>query len=121
MYADRMTDSMKYAIDTTKARRVVQEAYNVEHGITPAGIMKAMGERMQAQEEAETADVRDNIKPEEIPMEERKRLLKELTQQMEMAAQNLQFEKAAALRDQIEEIKNAGKESRKTRRPSPKK
>jgi excinuclease ABC subunit B len=118
MYADKVTRSMKVAIDTTTARRKVQEAYNTEHGITPAGIKKAMGERMQAQVEAETADVRDNIKPHEIPAEERVRLLKELTQQMEMAAKNLQFEKAAALRDQIEEIKAAGKESRKSSRRS---
>jgi excinuclease ABC subunit B len=116
MYADRITKSMKYAIDTTKARREVQEAYNVEHGITPEGIKKAMGERMQAQIEAETADIRDNVKPSDIPAEERVRLIRELTQQMDMAAKNLQFEKAAALRDQIDEIKSAGKESRKSSR-----
>ncbi len=115
MYADRVTKSMKFAIDTTIARRKVQEAYNLEHGITPEGIKKAMGERMQAQEEAEAADIRNNVRPAEIPMEERTRLVKELTQQMELAAQNLQFEKAALLRDQIDEIKTAGKESRKTR------
>jgi excinuclease ABC subunit B len=106
MYADRITDSMRYAIDTTKARRAIQEAYNREHGITPAGIKKAMGERMQAEKAAETADVRD-IHPEDIPAEERTKLIKDLTNQMQMAAEQLQFEKAALLRDQIEELKAA--------------
>ncbi|HSX00974.1 MAG TPA: UvrB/UvrC motif-containing protein, partial [Candidatus Saccharimonas sp.] len=115
MYADRVTDSMRTAIDTTNTRRAIQEAYNVEHGITPEGIKKAMGERMQADKEAETADVRD-IKPEQIPREERDRLITELTQQMEMAAKNLQFEKAAVLRDQIDELKGATKKPRTTAR-----
>ena len=104
MYADKMTDSMTYAIDTTQARRQVQEAYNVEHGITPEGIKKAMGERMRAEVEAETADVRE-FNPADIPKEDRARMVKELTEQMELAAGNLQFEKAALLRDQISEIK----------------
>jgi excinuclease ABC subunit B len=106
MYADRVTDSMKYAIDTTTARRAVQEAYNTAHGITPEGIVKAMGERMQATVEAETADVRE-IHPEDIPKEERSKLLKDLAAQMQIAAENLQFEKAALLRDQIDELKAA--------------
>jgi excinuclease ABC subunit B len=108
MYADRITDSMKSAIDTTRARRELQEKYNIEHGITPEGIKKAMGERMRAEQVAETADVKE-IKPEDIPREERDRLVKDLTNQMQMAAENLQFEKAAAIRDQIEELKAASK------------
>jgi excinuclease ABC subunit B len=112
MYADRMTDSMKYAIETTKKRRQVQEAYNQEHGITPAGIQKALAERMQQEVQAETADVRE-FDPASVPKEDRARLLKDLTEQMTMAAQNLQFEKAALLRDQIDEIKGAAKKPRK--------
>jgi len=118
MYADRITDSMKTAIDTTQARRVVQEAYNQEHGITPAGIKKAMGERMQAQAEAETADIKP-LNIEEIPKDEREHLVKEMTNQMQLAAENLQFEKAAALRDQIDELKGqvaAAKKPRKSTR-----
>ena len=106
MYADRMTDSMKIAIDTTAARRAVQEAYNTEHGITPEGITKAMGERMQTADAAEVADVRA-IDPDTIPVEDRERLIGELTNQMQLAAQNLQFEKAATLRDQINELEAA--------------
>ncbi len=106
MYADKITKSMKYALDTTAARRKIQEAYNLEHGITPAGIQSAMHERMQKEEAAETADVK-KFDIEAIPKEERKNLIKGLTAQMDLASQNLQFEKAAALRDQIAEIKEA--------------
>jgi excinuclease ABC subunit B len=108
MYADSVTRSMKVAIDTTNARREVQQKYNDDHGITPEGIQKAMGESMRAAQEAETSDIKE-IRPEEIPREERDRLVKDLTSQMQMAAENLQFEKAAALRDQIEELKAATK------------
>lgn len=104
MYADNITGSMKRAITTTRERRAKQEAYNKAHGVTPAGIKKALAERLQAEKEAEVQDVQQlNVK--EIPKEERGRLIKELTAQMELAAENLQFEKAAALRDQIADLK----------------
>ncbi|TAK89544.1 excinuclease ABC subunit UvrB [Patescibacteria group bacterium] len=106
MYADNITRSMKVAIDTTQERRKIQTAYNDKHGITPAGIQKALSERMQAEEAAETDDIKKfNI--DDIPKDERKHLLSELENQMKLAAENLQFEKAAALRDQIDEIKGA--------------
>jgi len=70
-----------------------------------------MGERMHQAEEAQKADVRE-LDPAKIPRDERTRLVKELTEQMQMAAQNLQFEKAAALRDQIEQLKVGGKASK---------
>ena len=109
MYADKITRSMKLAIDTTNERRIIQKQYNDTHGITPAGIQKAMSERMQAQAEAETADIKPlNIA--EIPIDERKHLLDDLAKQMQLAAENLQFEKAAALRDQIDELKTQLKE-----------
>jgi excinuclease ABC subunit B len=115
MYADHETAAMKIAIETTQHRREIQEAYNREHGITPEGIKKAMGERMHAASEAEKADVKE-IRPEDIPKEERGRLIKELTNQMQMAAENLQFEKAAALRDQIEELGGSARRPRKVAR-----
>jgi excinuclease ABC subunit B len=108
MYADNTTRSMKMAIDTTTSRRKLQQAYNDEHGITPAGIQKALSERMQAEEAAETGDIKPlNIK--EIPKGERQHLIKDLTSQMNLASENLQFEKAALLRDQIEELRVATK------------
>jgi excinuclease ABC subunit B len=107
MYADRMTGSMENAIKVTNDRRVVQKAYNDDHGITPAGIQKAMAERMQDETKAEREEARTRFKVEDIPKEERQHLMKDLTNQMELAAQNLQFEKAAALRDQIDEIKDS--------------
>jgi excinuclease ABC subunit B len=112
MYADRTTAAMSVAIETTQARRRLQENYNLTHGITPEGIKKAMGERMRAAQEAEKADIKE-IRPEDIPADERKRLIAELTQQMHMAAENLQFEKAAALRDQIDELSDATKKPRR--------
>jgi len=114
MYADVVTRSMKLAIDTTTKRRELQAAYNQEHGITPEGIQKALSERMQAEQEAETSDIKPlNIK--DIPKDERQHLIKELTVQMNLASENLQFEKAATLRDQIEEVREASK-PKKTRR-----
>jgi len=108
MYADNITGSMERAIAITRERRAKQEAHNQEHGITPAGIKKALAERLQAEKEAEIADVQKlNVK--EIPQEERGRLIKELTAQMELAAENLQFEKAATLRDQIVDLKSVKK------------
>ncbi len=106
MYADVITGSMKRAIDTTNERRKVQQTYNDKHGITPAGIQRAIHDKMRKAEEAEVADVK-RFDIEAIPKDERKHLVKELTSQMELAAQNLQFEKAATLRDQITEIKEA--------------
>lgn len=112
MYADNETRSMKAAITTTNERRKIQTAYNEKHGITPEGIKKALAERIRAEEEAETADVKQ-LNIDEIPKDERKKLVDDLSKQMQMAAENLQFEKAAALRDQIEEIKAAQKALKK--------
>ncbi len=112
MYADRTTGSMQRAIDLTEKRRNLQLAYNSEHGITPAGIKKALGEKMQRAEASEKADVKE-FKVDMIPVEERAHLVKDLTKQMELAAANLQFEKAAALRDQIDELKSATKPAKR--------
>lgn len=114
MYADRVTGSMQVAIEETNRRREKQLAYNDTHGITPQGIKKAIAERIAEEREAEVADVQvlDLAK---IPKDELKHLVRQLNEQMELAAANLQFEKAAELRDQIAEIRDfqAGKEIRK--------
>jgi excinuclease ABC subunit B len=112
MYADRVTGSMERAIRVTQERRDIQTAYNKEHGITPAGIKKALGQRLHQPETEEEIESK-HYNFETIPKEERRQLVKQLTGQMELAASNLQFEKAAALRDQIEEIKETLKPARK--------
>ena len=103
MYADRTTDSMRRAIDETNRRREIQEAYNKEHNITPTGISRAVekGMRPDLPEEAKTAKL--DLK--KIPKDEYKSLLRDLTSQMDLAAANLEFEKAAELRDIITDIK----------------
>ncbi|MBA3679024.1 excinuclease ABC subunit UvrB [Candidatus Saccharibacteria bacterium] len=105
MYADKMTGSMERAIKITTDRRAVQEAYNKKHGITPMTVQKALQESMQAEIDAETTDV-NHIDFKKVPKDELLFITKQLNEQMELAAANLQFEKAAELRDQIEEVKD---------------
>jgi excinuclease ABC subunit B len=100
MYADKVTDSMKDAIDETYRRRQIQVAWNEERQITPQGIRKAIKDisdhvRAAVAEEKPDYNVRD------IPKDELFRLIKDLESQMKSAAKNLEFEKAALLRDQI--------------------
>lgn len=104
MYADHVTGSMQRTIDETNRRRSIQEAHNTKHGITPEGIAKAIekGMRPDLPEEAKTAKL--NLK--KIPKDEYGRLIEDLTSQMDLAAANLQFEKAAELRDIIADIKS---------------
>lgn len=104
MYADVITGSMRAAIDETNRRRTVQEQYNVAHGITPTSVAKAVDEGLRAvipksEEKKSSLDLR------KIPKEELPGLVKDLTAQMELAAANLEFEKAAELRDTIQSIK----------------
>lgn len=103
MYANTITGSMKRTIDETNRRRKLQDAHNKKHGITPMGIARAIekGMRPDLPEEAKTAKL--NLK--KIPKEEYKHLIKDLSAQMDLAAANLEFEKAAELRDIIEDIK----------------
>lgn len=103
MYADRITDSMRKTLDETDRRRAIQEVYNQKHGITPQGINRAIekGMRPDLPEEAKRAKL--DLK--KIPKDEYKSLVRDLSAQMDMAAANLEFEKAAELRDIIEDIK----------------
>jgi len=104
MYADTVTKSMQAAIDETQRRRQIQEAYNKEHGITPQGIRKAIKditERVKVA--AEVRAVYTAAAP--IAKEDIARLIKELEGQMKTAARNLEFEKAALLRDRIVELR----------------
>ncbi|MBU1992881.1 excinuclease ABC subunit UvrB [Patescibacteria group bacterium] len=102
MYADKMTDAMKGAIGETRRRREKQVAYNKKHGITPKTIKKAIADIASSRKKTDTKRY-DRSK---IPKDELKRLIRQLEEQMDMAAQNFEFEKAAELRDQIERLKN---------------
>lgn len=105
MYADTITRSMKAAIDETNRRRGIQEAYNTEHGITPTSIAKEIDEGLRAIIPDKDKDKKPKLDLKKIPKDEYKTLIKDLTSQMELASANLEFEKAAELRDLIAEIK----------------
>ncbi len=103
MYADSITRSMREAIEEIRRRRGIQEVYNKEHGITPQGIKKAIKDitqRVQA-----VAETRAPYIASPISVEEMYRLIKQLESQMKAAAKNLEFEKAALLRDRIIELR----------------
>ena len=105
MYADKVTDSMKRAIDETERRREIQEAHNRENGITPQGIRKTIHditERVKAVAETRVSYTMDQG---DIPKDDILRLIKDLESQMKHAARNLEFEKAALLRDQIGDLR----------------
>lgn len=100
LFADKMTDAMRAAIAETDRRRTIQEAYNKKHGITPQTIIKAVHNIAEEGRKLELRRPRyDHTK---IPKDEKKKLMDELEKQMEIAAQNLEFEKAADLRDEME-------------------
>lgn len=105
MYADTITRSMQIAIDETNRRREIQQRYNEEHNITPRGVDKAIDEGLRAiipQKEDTSAKINLN----KIPKDEYASLAKDLEGQMKLASANLEFERAAELRDLIAEIKS---------------
>jgi len=108
MYADTITTAMKKAIDETNRRRRIQEAYNKENNITPRSIQKAVHNVIEATKTAEDADVYKISKKtgaENLDKNTLKALIENLTKDMRQAARALEFEQAAAIRDQIEELK----------------
>lgn len=104
MYADSVTKSMQAAIDETNRRRDIQEKYNTEHGITPRSISKKIDEGLRAII-PDKDDKKPKINLNKIPKDEYGSLIKDLTAQMELASANLEFEKAAELRDLITDIR----------------
>jgi excinuclease ABC subunit B len=103
MYADTITSSMKAAMEETQRRRRIQEAYNKEHGISPQGIRKAIKditERVRV-----VAETRTPYTVTPMAKEDMIRLIKDLESQMKVAARNLDFERAALLRDRIFELR----------------
>lgn len=103
MYADHITKSMKKTIDETDRRREIQVAYNTKHGITPTGITKDVEKGMRPDLPEEAKRVKLNLS--KIPKDEYGHLIKDLSAQMDLAAANLEFEKAAEIRDIINDIK----------------
>lgn len=104
MYADHVTGSMQRTIDETTRRRKVQEEYNKKHGISPKGIAKTIEKGMRPDLPEEVKRAKLNLK--KIPKDEYGQLIKDLTGQMDLAAANLEFEKAAELRDIISDIQS---------------
>ncbi len=105
LYGDKMTDSMRAAISETDRRREIQIAYNTKHGITPTSVAKEIDEGLRA-----LIPMKDDGKPKldlkKIPKDEYATLVKDLSGQMALASANLEFEKAAELRDLIEDIRS---------------
>ncbi len=106
MYADKITDSMRKAIEETNRRRKIQMEYNRKHGIKPRSIQKAIRDYLEVSDSAREYVVELTGKEEEYEFH---LVLSELYREMELAARNLEFEKAAKLRDIIYEIKEKGK------------
>ena len=111
MYGDHITESMEKAITETNRRREIQQEYNIEHNITPHSVKKEISAGLRAiipeKEEVARLDLK------RVPKEELPSLIKELQSQMQLAAANLDFEKAAMLRDQITEIQETAKTKKK--------
>ncbi len=106
MYADKITDSMKAAINETKRRRSIQEKYNQEHGITPKTIIKPIRDNISAIAEDNNKDqiTTENFDYNKLNKKERKEIINRLKKQMQEAAKKLDFETAAELRDTILEL-----------------
>lgn len=108
MYADRMTDSMKFAIEETNRRRAKQIKYNHEHGITPVSIHKAIHDLTEEMAGKAVGDAKGEYKVKGavgLPRNELQKIIAELDKRMKDAAKNLEFEKAAAIRDEMYDLK----------------
>ncbi len=114
MYADRMSDAMKEAIEETRHRRSIQEAYNKEHGITPQTVKKQIQDILEHQKEDAEENAKMNLETLKksvnlFDKKQRKKLIDALKNEMSECAERLEYEQAAAIRDQIIELENMGK------------
>ncbi len=103
MYADKMTDAMIAALDETNRRRAIQIAHNEKHGITPETIIKAVKDISMGKREGGTK--RRSEKVQKMPKEIIKEFIEKLEDEMDLAVKNMEFEKAADLRDEVEELR----------------
>ncbi|WP_234574285.1 excinuclease ABC subunit B [Bacillus cereus] len=108
MYADRITKSMGIAIEETKRRRSIQEAYNEEHGITPKTIQKGVRDVIRATTAAEEAETYEATPAKKMTKKEREKTIAKMEAEMKEAAKALDFERAAELRDLLLELKAEG-------------
>jgi len=104
LFADKMTESMRRAIDTTNARRERQAAYNKEHGITPKSTVRKLDESLKMEDES-VSTLELKKRSAKLPKAEREAIIKELTIRMRQAAKELEFEEAARLRDEISKLR----------------
>ncbi|TNB65855.1 excinuclease ABC subunit UvrB [Campylobacter helveticus] len=104
LFCQKITKSMQEAIDTTNERRKLQEKYNKKHKITPTSVKRNLEESFKNEDMGEI--YRKSAKLEKMPASERAKIVKELRKEMLEAAKNLEFEKAAALRDEIKKLKD---------------
>lgn len=102
MYADKITESMKFAIDETNRRREYQRKYNKKHNITPTSIQKEIRDRLVEKEDMIKKSL--DIEIEKLSEKQKRLIIKDLRAKMLLAAENLQFEKAAEIRDKIKEL-----------------
>ncbi len=105
MYGDTITGSMRRAIDETNRRRAIQETYNQEHGITPTSVAKEIDEGLRAIIPMKEDDKKSKLDLRKIPKDEYAGLIRDLSAQMDLASANLEFERAAELRDVIADIR----------------
>ena len=106
MYADHISRAMQAAIDETDRRRGIQSAYNEEHGITPKSVSKSVRDVIEATKQADGEENYKGKKASELTTKELKALVKKLETEMKQAAKDLQFERAAELRDIVFEYKS---------------
>ncbi len=106
MYADKMTDSMRVAIDETERRRQIQQQYNEEHGITPQTIQKSVRELIHISKKVAASEMEFKKDPESMSRQELEKLIADIQKKMSKAAADLNFEAAAEYRDKMIELKN---------------
>ena len=103
LFANKITKSMKFAIDTTNTRREVQDKHNKENGITPQSVIRKLDDSLSLESDMDLMD--EYSKSEKIPASEKQKMMVILKKQMDIASKNLEFEEAIRLREEIAKIK----------------